>query len=317
MKLLLVLSSIFLVASAADTLYLKVEMINVNHQISASNLSYSIAGLITDFIPDEYNDLIPVIRKYGLNISFASEYNSTLQEQTLKFYFPKVPAEYNDKVLDYLDNFSTNQTVSKILTALLPTYLHCGQCKWHGLSAGLTSTTDPIPDPLPVLVRSIVGIRMDVHGASKLISEDNIQIAYAQFPKYLKQELDKLSDFSIVEKEVLSNFFKQVILTQSHSNNPNNLEVKVRFPNIPETIVELYTPLFEKYFDNNPEIRELVKTEVPKLVDCSADCTVVLAQVYTETTPAASFYENINSGNSASSLSVGFGLLMTIVAVVV
>lgn len=324
MKLLLVLSSIFLVASAADTLYLKLQLNNVTAKIADSllNVSSLVPGLVEEYIPDEYSNLSPVVMKYLHEISYVQHYDSVSQSSDIVVYFPGVPAELNDQLLPVLQSYTNNEPMTEILAGLLPYYLKCGQCKWNALTAGLEPSSTSVPAPAPVGPGSIVGLQLVVNGADKVIDQSLIDIAMSQFPKLIDDELQKVVDLDSVQKKLLKDFVSKVDVAQKI--DVGKLTLRLTFPKVPSSFIELYQPLFDVYVVQNTELFKEVEKALPPLIGCSTGCSLDSLTLINEekilnsASPTASPTPSSKDGNnSASSLSVGFGLLMTIVAVAV
>lgn len=323
MKLLLVLSSIFLVASGAETLYLKLKLNKVNPKIADSllNVSHLVPGLVESNIPDQYSNVAPVVMKYLKNISVVQHYHSDSQTSEIVVYFPGVPAELNDQVLPVLQSYTNNAPVTEILAGLLPTYLKCGQCESNGLEAGLDGSTS-VPAPAPVWPGSIVGLQLIVNGTDKSISQSLIDLAKSQFPKLIDDELQKVVNLDSVQKKILKDFVNDVDVAQTI--DAGKLKLRLMFPRVPSSYIELYRPLFDMYVVQNTELINAVEKVIPVIVGCTG-CSLESFQLFNDkitstSSPTASPTAPPTAslkGNSASSLSVGFGLLMTIVAVAV
>jgi len=382
MKLLLALSAIFLVASAADTLYLKLKLRKVKPQIADSlvkGVADLVPGLVETNIPDQYSNLAPDFKKYLRNISFKQDYDSGLNTSDLNVYFPDIPAELNDQMLPVLQSYTNNSQVTTILQGLLPEYLKCGQCEFSGLFAGL-SPSSSVPAPAPVGPGSIVGLQLVMNGAVELISQSLIDLARSQFPTVIDDELQKVVDLGSYQKQVLKDFISKVDLAQQLDADAAKLTLRLTFPKVPSSYVELYEPLFDMHVVQNKELFKKVEEFLPPSINCSTGCSLDAWELINENiitnqptkaptkqptklptvspsiTPSSSpitrgptaegktFSPSITptvspsllpsispsraptffptsptagESSSASSLSVGFGLLMTIVAVAV
>lgn len=324
MKLLLVLSSIFLVASGAETLYLKLKLNKVNAEIAETllNVSHIIPGIAVANIPKQYRNMAPIVMKYLKDISTSQNYFPSSQTSEIVIYFPEVPAGLHDQVLPVVQSYTTNTQLIEVLTGLLPDYLKCGQCEFNGLEAGLDNSTS-VPPLEPVWPGSIVGIQLIMNGTYKLMNSSMMDEISSRLPKLIDDELQKVLKDDELFLELLKDFVSIIDVAQTwHDGKPGKLKIRLTFPRVPSSFVELYRPLFDMYVVQNTKVANAVTYAVSTFLGCTG-CSLEslklindkISSTINSKSPTA--LPTADGSNSASSLSVGFGLLMTIVAVAV